>query len=263
MRGIRTLREHHAEFNTLTLVNEANVKEPVQTYHYLCDNDFLFHQYIPCVEPDENRHVLPFSTSGEEWGEFLCRIFDEWYRHDTRRVSVRLFDAVLALMVDGVRNVCPFGDDCRQYFVVEYNGDVYPCDFFVEKRLRLGNVTTDAFETMQDSPVYANFGRQKSCWHSDCDDCEFGWICRGDCLKHRLCTGGGDPRRLSDLCPGWKLFYSHTMKRFESLAEEVRAERRRAAMMQRLSMGQPMPGRNDPCPCGSGRKFKKCCGRRT
>ncbi|MBT3290746.1 MAG: anaerobic sulfatase maturase [Victivallales bacterium] len=262
MRGIRTLREHRAEFNTLTLVNEANVKEPVQTYHYLCDNDFLFHQYIPCVEPDENRLVLPFSTSGEEWGEFLCRIFDEWYRHDTRRVSVRLFDAVLALLVDGVRNVCPFGNDCRQYFVVEYNGDIFPCDFFVEKRLRLGNVTTDSFEIMQDSPVYANFGRQKSCWHTDCDACDYGWICQGDCLKHRLCTGGGDPRRLSDLCPGWKLFYSHTMSRFETLAEQVRDERRRANMEQMLARGQPLPGRNAPCPCGSGKKFKKCCSRR-
>ncbi len=260
MRGIATLREHQAEFNILTLVSEANAKEPVQVYHYLCDHGFLFHQYIPCVEPDADRRLLPFSTSSEEWGEFLCRLFDEWYRHDTRRVSVRLFDAVLALLVDGVRNMCPMGQDCRQYFVVEYNGDVYPCDFFVERRLLLGNVATDAFEAMQDSPAYASFGRQKSCWNETCGTCDYAWICQGDCLKHRLCAGGGDPRRLSDLCAGWKLFYAHTLDRFQNLAAQVREERRRDAMRQRRAAGQPPPGRNDPCPCGSGRKFKKCCG---
>ncbi len=261
LRGIRCLRNHSAEFNILVLVNEANVKEPAEVYHYLCDHDFLFHQYIPCVEPDENRRVLPFSTTGEEWGEFLCTIFDMWHPGDTRRVSIRLFDAVLALLVDNVRNVCPFGENCRQYVVVEYNGDVFPCDFFVEKRLRLGNVCEDSWATVQQSPVYADFGSQKSLWNSRCDSCDLEWICKGDCLKHRLCTGGGDPRRLSDLCVAWKMFYGHTMDRFRGLAREIVSERRREARSQALARAGRIPGRNDPCPCGSGRKFKKCCGR--
>jgi uncharacterized protein len=261
LRGIRRLQEHRAEFNILVLVNEANVKEPAEVYHYLCDHGFLFHQYIPCVEPDADRNVLPFSTSAEEWGEFLCTIFDMWYAADTRRVSIRLFDAVLALLVDGVRNICPFGTNCCQYFVVEYNGDVFPCDFFVEKRLRLGNVSTDRWESMQQSPIYTNFGAQKKQLNTKCEGCEFLWICAGDCLKHRLCTGGGDPRRLSDLCAGWELFYRHTMPRFQQLADQVKAERRRAATAQAIARQGGAPGRNDPCPCGSGRKYKKCCGR--
>ncbi|MCK5803002.1 MAG: anaerobic sulfatase maturase [Lentisphaeria bacterium] len=262
MRGIGRLENKHAEFNILTLVNEVNVKEPTVVYNYLCDHDFLFHQYIACVEPDENRHVLPFSTTGMEWGEFLCQIFDIWYRHDTRRVSIRLFDSVLALLVDGVRNICPFGSNCCQYFVVEYSGDVFPCDFFVEKRLHLGNVAVDSWETMQESPVYTTFGQQKSVHNSKCDACEFLWICQGDCLKHRLCTGGGSPERLSDLCPGWELFYQHAMPRFRLLAEAVKKDRRRHAFDQHMqSAGGRAPGRNDSCPCGSGKKFKKCCGR--
>ena len=261
MRGIRRLRENHAEFNILVLVNDANVREAAEVYHYLCDHDFLFHQYIPCVEPDENRHILPFSTSGEHWGEFLCRIFDIWYAGDTRRVSIRLFDAVMALLVDNVRNICPFGTNCCQYFVVEYNGDVFPCDFFVEKRLRLGNVSHDSWEQLQHSPMYREFGAQKSRWNSACQTCQWQWICAGDCLKHRLCTGGGDPTRLSDLCSGWKLFYEHTMPRFRQLAEEIIAERAQAAETQRRNAPLHAPKRNDPCPCGSGRKYKKCCGR--
>ena len=257
--GIRRLETHRAEFNILTLVSAANVREPAEVYHYLCENGWLFHQYIPCVEPDPMRQLLPYSVSAEAWGEFLCRVFDCWYAGDTRRVSIRLFDSVLALLVDGVRNICPFGGNCCQYFVVEYNGDVYPCDFFVERHLRLGNVTSDSWEGLLQSPIYRSFGAQKSLWHPSCDACPWLWICQGDCLKHRLCVAGGDPRQLSRLCAGWRLFYEHTLPRFRELAGAVTAERQRAACHAARQPGQA-PGRNDPCPCGSGRKFKRCCG---
>ena len=257
MRSIQRLREHRVNFNILTLVNEANVRRPREAYQYLLDHGFLYHQYISCVEPDPDGQVLPFSISGQEWGEFLCAIFDLWYAGDTRRVSIRLFDSVLALLVDGVRNICHLGLNCCQYFVVEYNGDVFPCDFFVEKHLRIGNIMTDSWETMQRSPIYRDFGKQKRMWNEACDDCRFRSICAGDCLKHRLCANRGDPRRLSHLCEAWKLFYAHTLPRFEELARQIKRER----AMAYASQQQVRPGRNDPCPCGSGRKFKKCCGR--
>jgi uncharacterized protein len=257
--GIGRLETRRAEFNILTLVSAANVGEPAAVYHYLCEHGWLYHQYIPCVESDERRRLLPFSVSAEAWGEFLCRVFDMWYAADTRRVSIRLFDSVLALLVDGVRNICPFGTNCCQYFVVEYNGDVYPCDFFVEPRLCLGNVQTAAWEVLQQSPQYRSFGEQKSCWHADCERCAWQWICQGDCLKHRLCVGGGEARQLSRLCAGWRLFFEHTMPRFRSLAAGVTAERRQAAVSRAPSSGCS-PGRNESCPCGSGRKYKRCCG---
>jgi uncharacterized protein len=257
--GIRRLEARHAEFNLLVLVSAANVREPAAVYHYLCEHGWLYHQYIPCVEPDERRRLLPFSISAEAWGEFLCRLFDGWYAADSRRVSIRLFDSVLALLVDGVRTICPFGSNCCQYFVVEYNGDVFPCDFFVEKRLCLGNVRTDALEPLQQSPLYRSFGEQKTRWHADCESCAWQWMCQGDCLKHRLCVAGGEPRQLSRLCAGWRLFFEHTMGRFRSLAAAVTDERRRAATRRATQAPGRDPGRNDPCPCGSGHKYKHCC----
>jgi len=259
MRGIRILQEHEVEFNILVLVNEANVRRAADVYHYLVDQGFFFHQYIPCVEPDGQGKVLPFSVSGEEWGDFLCTIFDLWYASDTRRVSIRLFDSILLLLLDGVRNVCHFGTNCCQYFVVEYNGDVYPCDFFVEKELRVGNVFTDSWSALQQSPVYREFGLRKQRRNEACRGCDFLWICQGDCLKHRLCANGGPPERLSHLCSGWKKFYGYALPRFRELARRIRAERMQAA-------ANPVPaprrvGRNDPCPCGSGKKYKHCCGR--
>jgi uncharacterized protein len=263
MRGIGCLQRQQVDFNILTLVSQSNVRRPAEVYSYLCDQGFLFHQYIPCVEPAPDRSLLPFSIRGPEWGEFLCGLFDTWFAADTRRVSVRLFDSILSLLVDGVRNVCHFGANCCQYFVVEYNGDVFPCDFFVEKQLCLGNVCRDSWELMQQSPIYLDFGRRKSEMHAKCAACRFVGICQGDCLKHRLCAGAGDPRRLSELCRGWEMFYEHTFEKFRELALMIVEERRRQRPPMQPPGGTPpagAPGRNDPCPCGSGRKFKKCCG---
>jgi uncharacterized protein len=162
------------------------------------------------------------------------------------------------------------GTDCRQYFVVEHNGDIYPCDFFVEPQWKLGNIHETEWEELQKSELYKEFGIRKHKWNSNCPGCEYLKFCQGDCPKHRLACGDS-PEQLSVLCEGWKSFYPHTLKNFERLAGEVRLERQEhyrkqqqiaaqaAQNRQRTSAGKP--GRNDPCPCGSGKKYKKCCGR--
>lgn len=265
LRGVQCLKRHGVAFNALVLVNSANVDRAREVYQYLCELDILFHQYIPCVEFDEQGRPLPWTITGEQWGEFLVEIFDQWLPQDTRVVSVRLFDSILALMVDGVRNVCHLGRDCRQYFVVEYNGDVYPCDFFVRADLKLGNVMTDSWEALQASPLYHDFGRQKALWHCECNDCQFLHYCAGDCLKHRLYGAPPqDPRTLSWLCEGWKLFYTHALPHFERLADEICRDRQREEQARREAVRREAQRRgvrrNDPCPCGSGHKYKHCCG---
>ena len=260
LRGIDQLRRRHVEFNILTLVNEANVRRGREIYRYLRDRGLLFHQYIPCVEFDERGDRMPFAIDGPAWGDFLCEVFDEWYAADTRRVSVRLFDSLLAWMVEGQRTTCTMGRDCRQYLVVEHNGDVYPCDFFVEPDLRLGNILADDWEGILDSPVYAAFGANKAKWAAECEECQWLDVCAGDCPKHRYAMGR-DPHRLSHLCEGWKQFYAHAMDKLATLADEVRAERARQAAPKATTPPAGEVSRNDPCPCGSGRKFKNCCGR--
>lgn len=221
LEGIAALRRHQVEYNVLTLVNRANVDHPEEVYDYLCSLGVMFHQYIECVEFDPTGKQQPFAITGAEWGEFLCRIFDRWYRKDTRRVSVRLFDTILAQLVDGVSNTCAAGRSCDQYFVVEYNGDVYPCDFHVRQDLRLGNVQTADWETLQASPTYADFAAAKTRWHGACTVCTWQRFCNGDCPKNRP----GRPDALSHLCVGWKRFFAHAMPRLEELAQGIRRAR--------------------------------------
>ncbi|MCE9613996.1 MAG: anaerobic sulfatase maturase [Lentisphaerae bacterium] len=258
MRGIDCLRRAKVEFNILILVSAANVGHARTVYRNLTDQGLLFHQYIPCVEMQADGSPAPYTITASDWGQFLCDLFDVWHPADARRVSIRNFDAILAKLVDGQDAVCTMARNCCQYVVVEHNGNVYPCDFFVEPELLLGNVIRDDWPGMSASPVYREFGARKARWHPACDDCEFVTLCQGDCLKHRV-PAGSPTVSCSHLCAGWKQFFAHTLPRFHQLAGQIRAQRRAVV----LPRGAPSVavGRNAPCPCGSGRKFKQCCGR--
>jgi len=263
MAGIEQLKRHRVDFNILTLVNKINVRKPVEIYRYLCEKGFLFHQYVECVEFGEDGRLLPFAISGAEWGDFLCHIYDEWIKADTRRVSVRLFDSILAIIVDDVTNVCQMATDCRQYLVVEHNGDVYPCDFFVYPEFRLGNVMDASWEELQNSKIYQAFGQRKSLWNAACSGCEYLTFCAGCCQKNRP-GRGKDPSRLSVLCAGWKQFYRHALGGFRKLAAEIELERAQPRVERGGAPHESRRrriGRNAPCPCGSGKKFKNCCGK--
>jgi uncharacterized protein len=260
MRGISILKNNRVKVNVLTLVSTANVNSGKQVFRYLIDQGFDYHQYIPCVEFDETGQPQPFCITAESWGDFLCEIFDEWIKFDAGRISIRYFDSLIHHIVSGDYNLCHIGRDCCEYFVVEHNGDIYPCDFFVDSSLKLGNATRDSFMALKKSPAYFSFGARKSEWSPDCAECEHLEFCSADCLKNRLNFGARTPLQKSWLCEGYKRFFSHALPRLKEMAEEF--QRRAPFVWQpgRTETQQQKVGRNDPCPCGSGRKYKKCCG---
>lgn len=225
MRGIDCLKRRGVEFNVLTLVTQANVHRARDIYHFLCEQGILYHQYIPCVEFDKSGKLQPYSIRAEEWGKFLADIFDEWFRRDTRKVSIRLFDSILVKLTEGRATICHMESNCCQYFVVEHNGDVYPCDFFVDKAWKLGNITELSWNQMLSSPLYRQFGRQKSDMAAECVICRWRSLCAGDCLKHRQ-YNGQSANTISWLCKGWKHFFHTHFSEFQQLAELVRSEQK-------------------------------------
>jgi uncharacterized protein len=223
LKGIDRLRRHGVAYNILALVNDRTVKQPRKIYDYFKDHGFSHQQYVPCVEYDAAGRLLPYAISGHEWGAFLCEIFDRWSGKDINRISIRLFDSILEYLVSGKRTSCAMGTDCRQYFAVEYDGSIYPCDFFVRDDHRLGNIINGNWEDFLDSPVYRRFGLEKSSWSDECRSCPWLDLCHGDCPKFRLMSGEG--RSLSVLCKGWKTFYAHALPRLQRVAEGIRIRR--------------------------------------
>jgi uncharacterized protein len=218
LRGLALLDGARAEYNILTLVSKANVHEPEATYRYVRDELHCnFHQYIECTDP------ATYAVTAEEWGEFLCRLFDCWCENDTRRVSVRLFDALIAKLALGRCVSCSGAADCRQYLVVDWNGDVYPCDFFVGPEFKLGNVMTDNWQAMLGSAAYKQFGLRKQRRARACSECLYLSLCQGDCVKNRIgFASGADAAAPSCLCAGWRMFFEHAMPRLRALADVAR-----------------------------------------
>ena len=262
-RGVEALERHGVEYNALVLVSSANVDSPEEVYSYLTDMGIYYHQYIPCVEFDTDGIPLPYTISADQWGSFLVRLFDLWHGNDSTKVSIRDFDAILQHMVNGSYSMCVHGGYCASYFVVEYNGDIYPCDFFVEPSKKIGNIMRDDWKTLRHSRRYHSFASMKSQWNDKCATCRYLKYCSGDCLKQRY-YGTTNPGNLSWLCSGWERFYNHALPRLEELAVSILNARQTGIAPGSRRDYHRLPklriGWNDPCYCGSGKKYRLCHG---
>jgi uncharacterized protein len=288
MRGMETLQRHKVDFNTLTTVHRANADSPLEVYRFLRDNGSGYMQFIPIVEriahqvtedglrlisPDfaGPAKVAPWSVEPRQFGKFLCTIFDEWVRRDVGRAFVQLFDISLELWTGMEASLCIFRKTCGAALVIEHSGDLYSCDHFVYPENRLGNIMESALAALAGSAQQQEFGEAKeSTLPRYCRECDVRFACNGECPKHRfLTTPNGEPG-LNYLCAGYKMFFHHIDPCMRFMAAELAAERAPANVMRWVAeedararqgkTGRVKIGRNGPCPCGSGRKFKQCCG---
>jgi uncharacterized protein len=286
VRGLEALKRNGAEFNTLTVVHRENARRPLDVYRFLKEAGSGFLQFIPIVErvdatPAPVPHAGPrlaepgdrgegrvsaWSVDPADWGGFLCAIFDEWVRADVGGVFVQMFDVALESWYRRAASLCIFSETCGRALAVEHNGDLYACDHYVFPPYLLGNISTTPIRDLVDSPAQRRFGDAKRDTLPEyCQACPVRFACHGECPKNRFTeTPDGEPG-LNYLCAGYKRFFTYVDPAMRFMAEELAHERPPAnvmAWMQALDRTRAVAtaGRNDACPCGSGRKFKKCCG---
>lgn len=270
MRGLRLLQEHGVEYNILATVHAANAGHPLEVYRFLRDEaGARFIQFIPIVERQADG-VSPRSVGSRAYGEFLIAIFDEWVRRDVGTVFVQMFDVCLAAWLGAPPGLCVHEETCGAALVMEHNGDLYACDHFVDPAHRLGNILETPLADLVASEAQRCFGLAKrDALPRRCRECPVGFVCHGGCPKDRLLhTPQGEPG-LNYLCEGYRAFFSHIGTPMREMAAEVRAGRPAANVMLRLQQEASARersfatvGRNDPCPCGSGLKYKHCHGAR-
>jgi uncharacterized protein len=276
MGGIRLLQQHGVEFNILTTVHAANADYPLDIYRFMRDEvGTNFMQFIPIVERDndtgyqEGYTVTERSVGAEQYGQFLISIFDEWVRQDVGRVFVQIFDVALAAWTGNSPGLCIFEETCGTALEMEHNGDVYSCDHYVEPAYKLGNITNIPLSEIVVMEKQRDFGLAKRDTLPDyCLQCDVRFVCNGGCPKNRIInTPTGDPG-LNYLCAGYKAFFTHIDEPMRFMANELAHRRSPANVvvhMRQLDAAREaafaQAGRNDPCPCGSGIKFKKCHGK--
>ena len=280
MRGLELLKKHGVDFNTLTVINRANSQSPLEVYHFLKSIGSQFLQFIPLVEraapenlralgyefaePPELRSadhrvgpntnhihqqaetalgappVTPWSVEAEQYGNFLCVIFDEWVRHDVGKTFVQLFDVALGNWMGLGSSLCVFAEKCGTAMAIEHNGDVFSCDHYVYPRHKLGNVMNQSLGAMVNSPQQIKFGDDKSdSLPKFCRECEVRFACNGECPKHRFIQTPDGEDGLNYLCAGYKMFFNHIDPHMKTMARLLQNDEAPARIMEILAAQSP------------------------
>lgn len=256
MRAMATLRANAVEFNILCMVTAFSGDKGAEVYDFFKAHDLRFLQFIPCIEIDpDTGNVMPYSCTPQQYGQFLCEVFDRWAAEEPAHTYVRTFDDLLMAYMGEQSPTCIFRPTCAEYLLIEHNGDVYPCDFFVEERWKLGNLMETPLREIALSDKLMEFRYAKSELVERCVECEYVRLCYGGCQRHRfharqpanLAPGkrealvpvnpgeteplpGAAPQldgiyRSNYFCESYRMLFEHSRSRLEEMAQRLKSLR--------------------------------------
>jgi uncharacterized protein len=279
MRGLAFLREAEVEWNALTTIHAANAEQGRDVYRFLRDEcGARFVQFIPIVERaadedewtswrdrplyrQEGDRVTARSVTAEQYGRFLIDVFEEWVRRDVGEVYVQMFDVALANWYGEPPGLCVHSETCGLALALEHTGDLYSCDHFVEPRFKLGNIAERHMLELVSSPQQQQFGLDKrDTLPAFCRECDVRFACHGGCPKDRFIETPAGEAGLNYLCAGFKDFFHHIDGPMRFMCERLERGEAPSQIVALYAAEDARRGRNDPCTCGSGRKWKHCHG---
>jgi uncharacterized protein len=263
MRGYALLQKHRIPFDILCVVHDRNVRHPAEVYRFFKQIGARYLGFLPLVEfqPD-GLGVSDRTVPAEAFGDFLCTIFDEWLSQDIGRVKVQIFEEAIGTAFGQDHALCIFRKTCGDIPVIEHNGDVFACDHFVDMEHRLGNIRETSLVELLEGPSQRAFGQAKlDGLPFVCKDCEVLAMCNGGCPKDRFLRTPDGEEGLNYLCAGYKRFFAYCRPFIAELSAlwQQHPEEHKLPAPDEVTGIPAKTGRNDPCPCGSGRKYKKCC----
>lgn len=226
MSGINLLNKYGVPWNAMAVVNDKNADYPQEFYHFFKSIGCRYIQFTPIVERDSKGDLAGFSVTPQKWGNFLCKIFDEWVRNDVGKYFIQIFDACLANWVGVPPGLCSMSRTCGHAGVMEFNGDVYSCDHFVFPEYRLGNIYQKTLVEMMYSKEQIEFGKAKyESLPDQCRKCDFLFACNGGCPKDRFVMTADSQPGLNYLCEGYDHFFRHVAPYMDYMKNELLCKR--------------------------------------
>ncbi len=219
MNAAQWFQRYGVQFNILCVISKANVNLVKDIYEFFIDNGFYHMQFIPALETGENGELAPYCINSNQYGDFLCSLFDIW-KQNPNLASIRTFDAILSHYLGYPKGSCTFQKKCADYLLIEYNGDVYPCDFFVQEKYKIGNLLNTELSKLKHIRDNS-FGKIKTKLSDECVNCKWLTLCYGGCIKDRIFPGNHHPDR-TYFCEGNKQFFDYAAKWFQTQAESIR-----------------------------------------
>ena len=259
--AFRLLQNHRVSCDVLCVVHSRNVDHPLAIYRYFKEIGVKFLQFLPLVAKQPGGRASAETPPAGAYGRFLCAVFHEWIRHDVSRIGIQNFDEALKPFLGVEQALCIFRETCGDVPVLEHNGDFFACDHFVDRQHYVGNIRETPLVDLLESPAQQEFGRQKrDALPRYCRECDVLALCHGGCPKDRFIRTPDGEEGLNYLCAGLHDFFTYSRPYLQQLAAFVMSGNPLDQFTLLQSQGTAVQaGRNDPCPCGSGKKYKKCC----
>jgi len=217
MNAANLLRRYQVEYNILCVISKANVNHVKEVFEFFIKNGFYYLQFIPALEVDETGKKAAFSINSNQYGKFLCDLFDLWKKIPSK-ISIRLFNTLLAKKMGHPGDFCVLEKNCADYLLIEWNGDIYPCDFFAKNTYKLGNVMEGDLKFLLDKRNHT-FGELKRQLSKDCIECNWLTYCYGGCVKDRLFIDNPHPEK-TYYCEGLKIFFEYSNEWFSNYIQK-------------------------------------------
>lgn len=218
MKGIAYLRIEGVSFNIITVVHEDNVKRVDELFEFYLKERFEYIQFIPCMDfkSQDSSIQAKFLISPQEYGNFLCQAFDKWFNEGKPQINVHHFVNLYSIMMGHPSHICFFSESCSSTIILEANGNVFPCDFYIDEKHKLGNIVDTSLKTMLESELMSDFHSMKNVMSESCRKCDYRNLCNGGCPRNRKC----DFEELNGkdyFCESYQMLFRHSISKIEKL----------------------------------------------
>ena len=219
----KMLQAKKVDFNILTVITKPVVDNISRVYSFFRKNKFKHLQFIPCLKPlgmpkadtpesfyengDEAENMMnaeDFHINADDYEIFLKKAFSLYTRDyiDGRYTSIRLFDNFVRLAHSQRAEQCGMNGHCTHQYVIEADGEVYPCDFYCTDEYSLGNILDTDFAKLERSPKAIKFIEESLGIEEKCKECNYYRLCKNGCKRERIDL---------DKCTAYKNFFPYAL----------------------------------------------------
>jgi len=222
LKAINLLKRHNVEFNILTVVTRQVSRNIHKIYNFYIKNKLEYQQYIPCLDPlGEKRGIYQYSLCTEDYLQFITTLFDLWMRdiYDGKFIYIRYFENLIAMLSGKPPESCGLSGHCTMQHVIEADGSIYPCDFYMLDEFCVGNLNIDTIEEIHRNVLKLGFVH-KSYDNTECHSCDWNWICHGGCRRDRQGMNLNSFGR-NYYCDAYQKFFSYAIPQIRKLLKDL------------------------------------------
>lgn len=186
--GLNLIKQYQLDYNVLLVVTNNTAKQVERIYKYYQKLEITHLQFIPCIDPiGVSNGKVKWALTPRNYTIFLNELFKLWLDDlkQKKAFSIQYFDNLYGVLNGYQPPSCFLRGICTLQNIVEADGSVYICDFYVNENYQIGNVKTDSFPQMASNPRISQFINRSQEVNAKCKDCPFWTMCRNGCFRYR------------------------------------------------------------------------------